>query len=202
MSRHDANQLLRDWLHQWFEPTVLPRKWRHLAAVPLNTQGKRDRQAMEALFLAKEAAGAWRLAADPAARAPGNTPGAPGDASAAVPRLEPEVLRVERDGDRLVMELRYPADSLWFQGHFPQFRLLPGVVQIDWLMSAATNHLGIDRPMRQIPRLKFMKPILPDETVVLELEWHPAKSQLDFKYTGKATGAPHSSGRIKLEPAP
>jgi hypothetical protein len=41
LSRHDANQILKDWLHQWFEPTIVPRKWRHMAAIPLNTQGKR-----------------------------------------------------------------------------------------------------------------------------------------------------------------
>ena len=43
----------------------------------------------------------------------------------------PSVLRQDRDEERSELEVLVDADNPWFQGHFPQFAILPGVVQIE-----------------------------------------------------------------------
>ena len=175
LTKHECNQLLRDWLHQWFEATVLPRKWRFVDALPLNTQGKRDRLAMEALFAAPK------------------PPALPAGVN------EPEILSVEQSEGRLVLGLRFSSDCLWFQGHFPGFPILPAVAQIDWLMTCAQRYLGVKADMCRMPRLKFLQPVRPDKPVFLEIDWAPAAHQLNFRYVSQGTGDVLSVGKIYLE---
>lgn len=42
--------MLRQSLREWLEPIAIPRQWRFVDAIPQNSQGKRQQQAIEALF--------------------------------------------------------------------------------------------------------------------------------------------------------
>ncbi len=46
----EMNRFFRDYLGGFFEPVVIPRKWRFPGSIPLDTQGKRSREALAALF--------------------------------------------------------------------------------------------------------------------------------------------------------
>lgn len=88
-----------------------------------------------------------------------------------------------------------PSNLLYFKGHFEGFPVLPGVVQLDWVMVEAGHWLGAVS-FEGVQRLKFMRPMLPDMVVRLDLKINRIKQQLIFRYSDEQ-GA-FSSGRINL----
>lgn len=82
----------------------------------------------------------------------------------------------------IALELGLPSDLLWFQGHFPDFPILPGVVQIHWVLHFARLHLGLDLPSAQEYQIKFKALIRPGESLWLVLAPDFAKKRLDFDY--------------------
>jgi 3-hydroxyacyl-[acyl-carrier-protein] dehydratase len=69
-----------------------------------------------------------------------------------------------------VFEFRFGADDPTFAGHFPNRPLLPGVFQLEMMRTAAELVLACPLAVREISKAKFQLPILPDETVRLELK--------------------------------
>ncbi len=69
---------------------------------------------------------------------------------------------------RMVGQGRVAAGSPWFRGHFPDDPILPGIAQIDMVLSLLTRHL--DRPVRlaALTRIKFKKIVRPGETLDIE----------------------------------
>jgi acyl-coenzyme A synthetase/AMP-(fatty) acid ligase/uncharacterized membrane protein len=49
-----VNRYFSEYLLQFFENTVLPKKWRYLDALPVDAQGKKQKQTIEALFVSTE----------------------------------------------------------------------------------------------------------------------------------------------------
>ena len=62
-----------------------------------------------------------------------------------------------------------PPDLPFFEGHFPDHPILPGVVALGWMLAAAERFL--DRPLGEVELLnvKFQHVILPGTTVELTL---------------------------------
>jgi 3-hydroxymyristoyl/3-hydroxydecanoyl-(acyl carrier protein) dehydratase len=80
------------------------------------------------------------------------------------------------------LQLRIDHDLLWFEGHFPNFPVLPGVVQIDWAAHFGRLHFGFDAPVTGVSGLKFQRLIRPGNTLGLSLVWHSARQELEFVY--------------------
>jgi len=80
-----------------------------------------------------------------------------------------EPVRLE-DGSAEV-SFRFPADDPTFAGHFPGRPLLPGVFELEMARAAAEWVLACPLEVREISRAKWTRPILPAETVRLELRW-------------------------------
>ncbi len=73
----------------------------------------------------------------------------------------------------------------WFEGHFPGFPVLPGVVQLDGLVLRQVERLWpASGALRSVRRLKFMKLIRPDERIVLSLDRDAARGSVDFAIDG------------------
>jgi 3-hydroxymyristoyl/3-hydroxydecanoyl-(acyl carrier protein) dehydratase len=172
MGRREITANLRSHLKQWFEPTTIPRKWRYREIIPRDTQGKVLREAVIGIFERGDSVAQSQL---------------------------PEPTAVERDGDKLAVRLSFPPDSVYFDGHFPSLRLLPGVVQLDCVMRLVRQHLGIMRGVAGIPRLKFSRPIFPDVPLVVEIQFEPTKDQIQFRYLRYGTDEVFSSGKLKLQ---
>lgn len=111
--------------------------------------------------------------------------------------VEPLLLEVKVAGNRVELSLAIPHDLIYFRGHFPNFAILPGVVQIEWVMRYAKRYLSFENISAATLRIKFRRPILPDDRLLLTLDHRPLRSQLDFTYAGSKGTA--SSGRIGLE---
>ncbi|WP_044043775.1 AMP-binding protein [Caballeronia insecticola] len=93
-----------------------------------------------------------------------------------------EVLSEARDGDNLRYELRVPPTLIHFGGHFPNLPILPGVVQVDWAIRLASEHVAGARDAASIDRLKFMAPVPPGAVLDLRLAHDAARRRVQFAY--------------------
>jgi 3-hydroxymyristoyl/3-hydroxydecanoyl-(acyl carrier protein) dehydratase len=113
---------------------------------------------------------------------------------------EPLVLAIRRTQTGCEIELTAPADLFYFRGHFDDFPILPGVVQVDWALRLAAQHLATGSTRAARMQLKFQHPVRPEMplTLTLVLAESGGRRQLSFAYRSGAL--PCASGRIGLEP--
>ncbi|HEX8614004.1 MAG TPA: AMP-binding protein [Telluria sp.] len=163
------NALLRAHLGRVVEAVALPRRWRYLDQLPLNAQGKTTQAQLLALL-------------------------GVGDAR---PRV-PQVRLVEQDAQRTLLELVVPSTLFYFDGHFTQAPVLPGVVQVDWAIRYAREHFAVAPGFRGIHALKFQQVVRPDIPFHLELKYDSASCTLHFRYFSDA--GQHAGGRILFGP--
>jgi 3-hydroxymyristoyl/3-hydroxydecanoyl-(acyl carrier protein) dehydratase len=116
--------------------------------------------------------------------------------------LLPLVREIERDGDgrRVLLEIVAPASLAYFEGHFTQAPILPGVAQVEWAIRFGRDNFALPPAFRAMHALKFQHVIQPDLPVQLELLHDPAKGQLSFAYRSPA--GQHASGRILFHAEP
>lgn len=69
--------------------------------------------------------------------------------------------------------LKLPANHPAFAGHFPGTPIVPGVVLLDEVMHAIVIDTGLTETAWQITSVKFLSPLKPNETVMIEHEQLP-----------------------------
>ena len=166
--KNAVNTRLRTLLAASVETVALPRRWRYLARLPVNAQGKTTQALLLALLEPTHDARPRR----------------------------PALRVLEQAPARVLLELTVPPDLLYFDGHFSVAPVLPGVVQVDWALHYGRLHFGLAVPFAGMHALKFQQMIRPGTPVQLELAWDEVKRSLNFRYFSDA-GA-HASGRILL----
>lgn len=95
----------------------------------------------------------------------------------------PTVVRHESGAEEL-FTLALAPDHLAFQGHFPGYPILPGVIQIDWAVRLGTQVFGALGDLCGISNLKFMGIIQPLEVLELRLAYNREEGKLSFQYNG------------------
>ena len=116
-----------------------------------------------------------------------------GEATSA--RLHPEILG-ERCGPRSIEhELRVPPDLDCWPGHFPAWRVVPAVLQLDWVMRFAARWVG-PRRLSKIEGLKFKQPMGPGQRFVLRLEAAADGARIGFQLADG--GTVFSLGRLLM----
>ena len=160
-----VNHVLREFLRESIEPMGLPRLWRYVDALPVNAQGKTTQAALVGLFCNRE-----------------------------IHRKQPIECWGHQSDRHAVFELIAPSDLLYFDGHFPEMPILPGVVQIDWVIAFARRCFDLPPSFRAVHALKFQRVISPELPITLDLVHDPLKSSLSFKISSHL--GPHASGRI------
>jgi 3-hydroxymyristoyl/3-hydroxydecanoyl-(acyl carrier protein) dehydratase len=106
----------------------------------------------------------------------------------------PEICAFERSARGLRLQLNIPAELVYFEGHFPDCPVLPGVVQIGWAIELGRQHLSFTGTFRALSAVKFTRVIVPDTSVWLTLDYVTQKRQLDFAY--ELDGRPCSNGTV------
>lgn len=81
--------------------------------------------------------------------------------------------------------VRIPADSPWFDGHFPEAPVLPGVAQLGLAHDLLCRTLGQRLPVTQVSRVRFKQMIRPDQTLVLTVKIGDAGHSHGFRITGE-----------------
>ena len=158
--RRAVGQTLRSVLEGVVERVALPRSWRYVAQLPVNTQSKTTQQSLLALF-------------NP---------------------VVPQPHWLERSATQAVAELHIQPQLRVLEGHFPGATLVPGVAQLHWVVSLGQQAFGLESRFADVQLLKFQQPILPGDTVQLQLQWQAEKGCLQFALTS-ARGA-HASGKL------
>jgi 3-hydroxymyristoyl/3-hydroxydecanoyl-(acyl carrier protein) dehydratase len=95
------------------------------------------------------------------------------------------------------IELKFciPSTSDFFDGHFPEYKLLPAVAQFETVTRFAKKYLGTQRYVPRIHRIKFSAPIRPDTLVQLKLELNKEKNTVSYSlWDAKKTDKVYSSG--------
>jgi 3-hydroxymyristoyl/3-hydroxydecanoyl-(acyl carrier protein) dehydratase len=160
-----VNRALRGLLSNSIEAVGLPRIWRYLDSLPVNAQGKTTYAELIALLERERPL-----------------------------RTKPRRRLIEQSAQHAVFELIAQRDLLYFDGHFPSRQILPGVVQVDWVIAFGRECFDLPPIFRAIHGLKFHRVILPETPFVLELDHRPDKSTLAFKITSRL--GTHASGRV------
>ncbi len=99
---------------------------------------------------------------------------------AAIPHREPFLLIdeiVEQTDNHIVCRKRFTGDEFWYQGHYPQFPLTPGVLLLESAMQAGSDMLSKmvkDNPgsvpvVSRINDVKFKAMVRPGDTVTLDV---------------------------------
>ncbi|CAD6875892.1 ApeI family dehydratase [Methylomonas fluvii] len=108
--------------------------------------------------------------------------------------LFPETLDEHIQADGLVLALRIPKDLTYFNGHFDEIAVVPGVVQIQWAVHYARQYLGLTRVFSHMESVKFKELLLPGQELELALHYLQQAGKLTFCY--RSTACEYSSGRI------
>ena len=129
---------LRAALGRHVDAVAVPRRFRAVAALPREDNGKLPRERLAALFSAREAGDGGLVGATP------------------------------REQHTRVVEI--PRSWSYFEGHFEGFPILPGVVQLtELVLPGVAAHWPHLRHVRRIAGLKFRSPILPGDTLELDV---------------------------------
>lgn len=109
----------------------------------------------------------------------------------------PEIEALERSNDRLSLRFVVAPTLPYFEGHFAECAVLPGVVQVGWAIEFARLHLAFSARFRALAAVKFTRVIQPHAAVALEVVANAARRGLWFEY--RCADTPCSSGRILFQ---
>jgi 3-hydroxymyristoyl/3-hydroxydecanoyl-(acyl carrier protein) dehydratase len=108
--------------------------------------------------------------------------------------LLPEVLTETPLADGAVLALRIPETLAYFKGHFDEIAVVPGVVQIQWAVHYARQHMELNLAFSHMEAVKFKDLLLPGQLAELHLRYPGAGRKLEFCY--RSERSEYSSGRI------
>lgn len=107
--------------------------------------------------------------------------------------------RTDADGvHRCAYTVEIPTDLAYFEGHFPDYPILPAAAQLGAMVLPALRRA---RPelgaLKRMTRLKFLRRIRPGDVVVIELRFRNDSAAADFSVRRDDTIC--SAGRVELD---
>ena len=91
--------------------------------------------------------------------------------------VEQEILKEDQ---HVILKLDITEESDFFDGHFPQFKLLPAVAQFEVVTRLSGVYFGTKRIVPNIRRIKFSSPILPGAEVLLDIKFNAERSAVTY----------------------
>ncbi|MBP3742480.1 MAG: hydroxymyristoyl-ACP dehydratase [Treponema sp.] len=106
---------------------------------------------------------------------------------------------ISKDENSVVLEFVIPVTSDFFDGHFPEYKLLPAVAQFEVITRFSRKYFGTQRYVPNIKRIKFSAPIRPDTKIHLELTYKKEKGTVTFNMAdANVEGKVYSSGTFSV----
>ncbi|BFU60917.1 AMP-binding protein [Rodentibacter sp. JRC1] len=102
----------------------------------------------------------------------------------------------EKSENLQVFQGKVPLDLVYFKGHFANFPLVPGVVELQWISDKINEFFQHSQTITRIDNLKFQKFLRPNDEMELTLDWEAPKQRMKFQL--KTDGEPCSSGLVIL----
>lgn len=109
----------------------------------------------------------------------------------------PEIRAENNVEDRYIIQAVIPKNLLYFEGHFDDNPVLPGVVQVNWASVFGRRAFTISGIVKQLEVIKFQHLIFPLDEITITLRYDETKRKLSFKYESER--GVHASGRICFE---
>ena len=154
---------LKSFLKSWFEPALIPKKFRIVNALPVNSQGK---------IVSKDIASLFNSA-----------------------YTEPLMENIVIKKDSFTAALTFMEDSLYFNGHFPGYPILPGVVQLYFVLYSIKHYMGREFNAYTVKKLKFNNLILPMKTIAFSLN---KKDDNEYVFSFGSDESKYSSGVVAV----
>ena len=103
------------------------------------------------------------------------------------------------DAAKLSAEVYVPADSTWFNGHFPGNPVLPGIAQLGMVFDLIGHGFSGAVRVREVSRVRFKQMILPGDRITVTAEPKAGKAGL---YTFRIAKGDElvCSGNMAVEP--
>lgn len=92
----------------------------------------------------------------------------------------PVILNRVVNADSITYEIFFYNQCNFFNGHFPEFKLVPGVLQLYLAKELANSHFNLNLGEGQWKRIKFSNIIEPDSIINLKLERN--EKQISYEY--------------------
>lgn len=86
--------------------------------------------------------------------------------------------------DEAIAQIRIPPDSPWFDGHFPEAPVLPGIAQLGMVHDLLCRIFNQRLPVAQVSRVRFKQMIRPDQDLILTVKTGDAPGSHSFRITG------------------
>lgn len=159
---------LKEILLQKFERPLLPRRWRFVDAFNRNSQSKVLHQGLIDLFMQT------------------------------IPHvILPVIIETERENDSSVaLDLIVPKELRYFDGHFDQHPILPGVVQTHWAEHYAREHFKFSNNFVGLSNIKFQQIISPGQQVKLALTLIEKNDTAIISFAYSSSIGKHASGKL------
>ena len=93
---------------------------------------------------------------------------------------EPIVENEQRWENRIERRLRVPENLPFLEGHFTDFPVVPGTVQLGWAIAASQDLLGCPAAVRCVEALKFPTLMRPGDGALLRVEVSADGTRLRF----------------------
>lgn len=98
---------------------------------------------------------------------------------------------------KMELNLFFLPECSYFRGHFPDFPLLPGVIQADLAIELFEEYQRCKLPFKGFKQIKFFSPIFPGSLVKLECSLSENKRSLNFHFS--KDGELFSSGVVRVD---
>jgi len=87
------------------------------------------------------------------------------------------------DGE-IIVHVRVPVNSPWFDGHFPDAPVLPGVAQLGMVHDLLCRMMDQPLPVTQVSRVRFKQMIHPGQDLILTVKTGDKNSSHSFRISG------------------
>ena len=103
---------------------------------------------------------------------------------------------IEKTENSVTLEFKVPDTSPYYDGHFPEFPILPAVAQMELVVRFAYQHLNTDIDIPEIKRIKFSNFVRPNKLYILLIE--KDEKTLSFKVSSRDRKVIYSSGTLVI----
>lgn len=97
------------------------------------------------------------------------------------PQRDPIWLEKETTENGQIMQGKVPLDLDYFSGHFAHFPLVPGVIELQWVIEQIHHYFGKTVEILRVDNLKFQKFLRPNDHIELTLKWDQHKNRMGFQ---------------------
>jgi acyl-coenzyme A synthetase/AMP-(fatty) acid ligase/3-hydroxymyristoyl/3-hydroxydecanoyl-(acyl carrier protein) dehydratase len=104
------------------------------------------------------------------------------------------VLARERDSATLRIEV--PATLPFFDGHFAEVAVLPGVAMLEWANLFGRELFALPPTLLRMQAIKFRQLVLPDALLTMELKLKPSGAETVISFAVSSAAGAHASGQL------